>query len=213
MDKCPNCNRKLKDNMLGFVSLVNELTTQLINDFLNIDGIYCTKCCKNLRDKAIKLYKDEFNISKKTLEELINYVPVISLNQPLGWDYQVKSLVTSQSVIGTGILAEFTSDWTDFFGTTSGTYGSKLKKGEGLCLSQLKLQAIELGANAVIASDIDYGEAGGTKGMLMICIAGTAVKVLNTDVMPDYKRIEQLQGVYSRHKYLMKFYKLVEAAN
>jgi hypothetical protein len=52
-----------------------------------------------------------------------------------------------------------------------------------------------LGGNAVIAADVDYAEVGGGKGMLMVCMAGTAVKVLNPQEVfeGDVDRLEELQ--------------------
>ena len=37
------------------------------------------------------------------------------------------------------------------------------------------MKTVCLGGNAVIATDIDYGEVGGAKAMLMVCMTGTAV--------------------------------------
>jgi hypothetical protein len=42
---------------------------------------------------------------------------------------------------------------------------------------------VELGGNAILATDIDYAEVGGGKGMLMVCMTGTAVLLENTAVM------------------------------
>mgnify|MGYP001331239116 CR=1 FL=1 len=48
------------------------------------------------------------------------------------------------------------------------------------------MKTLGLGGNAVIATDIDYSEVGGTKGMLMVCMAGTAVSLINTEILgPD----------------------------
>lgn len=42
--------------------------------------------------------------------------------------------------------------------------------------------------------DIDYSEAGGGKGMLMVCMAGTAVKITNLkDLAYDFESIHELE--------------------
>jgi uncharacterized protein YbjQ (UPF0145 family) len=97
-------------------------------------------------------------------------------------------MVTGQSVTGTGVISEFTSSWTDFFGAQSNRYNAKLKAGEQLCFAQLRKQAADMGGNAVIATDIDYSEVGGDKGMLMVCMAGTAVRLKNLDVLSENRQ-------------------------
>jgi hypothetical protein len=42
-----------------------------------------------------------------------------------------------------------------------------------------------LGGNAVIATDIDYAEVGGVRAMLMVCMAGTAVRLNNLQEVMD----------------------------
>ena len=45
------------------------------------------------------------------------------------------------------------------------------------------MKALNLGGNAIIATDIDYAEVGASKGMLMVCMAGTAIRLKNPDVL------------------------------
>jgi hypothetical protein len=63
------------------------------------------------------------------------------------------------------------------------------------CRNQLRFKAVKLGCNAIIATDVDYAEVGGGKGMLMVCMAGTAVKLANPrDVLTiDFEKLEALQ--------------------
>ena len=56
-------------------------------------------------------------------------------------------------------------------------------------LNQLRAKALKIGANAVIATDIDYGEVGSLKGMLMVCAAGTAIKLENTNILGSKQTI------------------------
>ena len=58
-------------------------------------------------------------------------------------------------------------------------YSEKRKGGEEKCKSILRAQTIKLGGNAILETDIDYSDAGGSKVMLMVCMAGTAVKITN----------------------------------
>jgi uncharacterized protein YbjQ (UPF0145 family) len=47
----------------------------------------------------------------------------------------------------------------------------------------LRKETLELGGNAVLATDIDYAEVGGDKGMLIVCMTGTAVLLKNPEVL------------------------------
>lgn len=94
-------------------------------------------------------------------------------------------MVTAQSVSGTGLISELASSWADFLGGQSDALSNKLSNGEDLCKNQLRLKSIALGANCIIAVDIDYAEVGGARGMLMVCMSGTAVIINNIDkVLP-----------------------------
>jgi hypothetical protein len=58
----------------------------------------------------------------------------------------------------------------------------------------LRYQCALLGGNAIIATDIDYSEVGGGKGMLMVCMAGTAVNLIGIETIFE-EREEQLAKV------------------
>jgi uncharacterized protein YbjQ (UPF0145 family) len=101
------------------------------------------------------------------------------LQTPQDWKYETIELISAQTVTGTGVFTEIASNWTDFFGMESGKYNEILKSGEEKCKDILRTQALKLGGNAILGTDIDYSEAGAGKGMLMVCMAGTAVKITN----------------------------------
>ena len=64
----------------------------------------------------------------------------------------------------------------DFFGGRSATYADQISRIKAQALTDLKYEAIELGANAVISVSIDVDEvSGGGKSMFMITAYGTAV--------------------------------------
>jgi uncharacterized protein YbjQ (UPF0145 family) len=142
------------------------------------------------------------------MQKLITIMPVISIHTPLNWDYQVIGMVNGQSSTGTGVITEFTSSFTDFFGAQSGRHNEKLKAGEGMCFVQLRKQAMDLGANVLIATDIDYSEIDAGKGMLMVCMAGTAVKLNNVDVIGNGKSelFDKLQEANDRLKQTIDCY-------
>ena len=78
------------------------------------------------------------------------------------------------------IFRDIFAEVTDFFGGRSKASQKVLRDARKHCLNELRQEAKELGANAVIGVDLDYSEISGKgKGMLFLVASGTAVKVKN----------------------------------
>ena len=58
----------------------------------------------------------------------------------------------------------------------AGSYESVLREAKETALKEMSDQASQMGANAVIAIDLDYETVGGSGSMLMVTAAGTAVR-------------------------------------
>ena len=205
---CPNCQAELKSGLMSSTKLLERNVVNVINEYheQTSDG-YCSKCGKDLYEKySSTLHKEKKTIANK-MRRLISSVPVISTHSPLNWDYDILDMVTGQSTTGTGVISEFTSSFTDLFGAQSGRHNKKLKSGEDMCFAQLRKQALDIGGNAVIATDIDYSELGAGKGMIMVCMAGTAVKLKNLDVLGQQKAkaIDELASLNDRLRHLGRY--------
>lgn len=205
---CPNCGTELKSGLMSEVRLFEPDKIKLINIYneKKAEG-YCTKCGKKLYQASHERLTQERSNLNTQMQSLIKSIPVISTHTPLNWDYEVLDMVTGQSTTGTGVISEFTSSFSDLFGVQSGQHNKKLKNGENMCFAQLRLQTVELGGNAVIATDIDYSEVGSVKGMLMVCMAGTAIKLKNPQVLGEDRaaKIEKLVSINNRFRFLGKY--------
>lgn len=85
-------------------------------------------------------------------------------------------ILSAECVIGMNIFSDFFSGIRDIIGGRSGTFQKALKEAKENVLTELKQQAVDLNANAVIAIDLDYSEiSGGGKSMLFVVATGTAV--------------------------------------
>jgi hypothetical protein len=136
---CPNCNTRLKDGLFGSITLISEGKTKMINEFGGGKSTgYCNKCSNEVYEQSFHKYKEELSSIRERIQKLIYNVPVVSIQSPYNWEYEVLGLVTGQSVTGTGVLSEFTSSFTDLFGMQSGRYNQKIKAGEILCAVQLR---------------------------------------------------------------------------
>jgi uncharacterized protein YbjQ (UPF0145 family) len=88
---------------------------------------------------------------------------------------QYLGLVSGETIIGANIVKDFFAGIRDIVGGRSSSYERVLKQAKEEALNEMCSQAIALGANAVIAIDLDYETVGSS--MLMVTAAGTAVKI------------------------------------
>lgn len=201
---CPNC----KKNLSG-VLVSRQLLRQSQTDFINIfkaekAEAYCSSCGPSLFNNCVAQLTKQKNETMKDLTDYIDIIPIVTVQSPLNWNYSVIEMVSAQSVTGTGMLAELSSSWADFLGGQADSLGNKLSNGETICKNKLRLSAAILGANAILATDIDYAEVGGTRGMLMVCMAGTAAILHNMQEVIDIdaNRITRLKALVKELKRL-----------
>ncbi|WP_139998526.1 YbjQ family protein [Paenibacillus paridis] len=83
-------------------------------------------------------------------------------------------IVTGEAIMGANVVRDFFASITDIVGGRSGAYESKLKEARDVAIGEMKNQAAKLGANAIVAIDIDYEVV--REGMLMVAVSGTAVR-------------------------------------
>lgn len=89
---------------------------------------------------------------------------------------RVVDVVTAECVFGMNIFKDLLASFSDFFGGRSGASQSTLREARKTCIRELKTEAYQLGANAVIGIDLDYSEfSGAGKSMLFLVASGTAV--------------------------------------
>lgn len=84
-------------------------------------------------------------------------------------------ILSGEVVLGTGMFSDFDAALSDFFGTNATSYSNKLTKAKNEALNRLKVNCIDMGANGVIAVDIDITTIG--SNMIVACANGTAVKI------------------------------------
>jgi uncharacterized protein YbjQ (UPF0145 family) len=84
-------------------------------------------------------------------------------------------IVTGEAILGANIFKDFGASIRDVVGGRSAGYEKDLKKARETALAEMQEVAEALGANAVVAVDIDYETLKGS--MLMVTASGTAVKV------------------------------------
>jgi uncharacterized protein YbjQ (UPF0145 family) len=88
-------------------------------------------------------------------------------------------LVSGEAILGANIFRDFFAGIRDIVGGRSAAYEQELRKAKDIALAEMSEQALALGANAIVAVDLDYETitVGNGGGMLMVSASGTAVVV------------------------------------
>lgn len=86
-------------------------------------------------------------------------------------------IINAQSIIGANILKDFLGGLRDVFGGRSKTYERVLEEAKEDALRELSQKAQAMGANAILAVDLDFETVGGSGSMLMVIATGTAVRL------------------------------------
>lgn len=84
-------------------------------------------------------------------------------------------IVAGETIMGANVVRDFMASITDIVGGRSGAYEGKLSQARQIALDEMVESARRLGADAVVAIDIDYEVV--RDGMLMVATSGTAVKL------------------------------------
>jgi uncharacterized protein YbjQ (UPF0145 family) len=86
-------------------------------------------------------------------------------------------IVSGETIIGANIVRDFFASITDVIGGRSGSYEKVLREAKEIALEEMSEQARKMGANAILAVDLDYETIGNNGSMLMVSASGTAVSV------------------------------------
>lgn len=84
-------------------------------------------------------------------------------------------VVVGEAILGANIFRDMFAGIRDIVGGRSGAYEKELAKGRRIAFEDMREEAEDLDANAIIGIDIDYEVVGKENGMLMVSVSGTAV--------------------------------------
>ena len=87
-------------------------------------------------------------------------------------------VVSGDAVMGTNVFRDLFAGLRDIVGGRSAAYEKELKRAKELAIEEMVAEAEELGADAIVAVDLDYEHLGSDgRSMLMVSANGTAVKL------------------------------------
>ncbi|MEX0845302.1 MAG: heavy metal-binding domain-containing protein, partial [Balneolaceae bacterium] len=84
-------------------------------------------------------------------------------------------IVTGEAILGANIFKDFFAGIRDIVGGRAGAYEKELQSARKIAFEEMEMKATSVGANAIIAIDIDYETIGANGSMLMVSVTGTAV--------------------------------------
>lgn len=95
-----------------------------------------------------------------------------------GWDItQYLGAVSTHVVAGTNIFSDIAASWRDVFGGQSKSYKKQLEQINEKVVGELREEASQRGANALIGLQIDHDQISGqNKAMFMVTASATAVR-------------------------------------
>lgn len=96
-----------------------------------------------------------------------------------GRQIEYLGVVTGEAILGANIFKDFFAGIRDIVGGRSAAYEGELRRAKDIAMREMTEQAAQMGANAVIAIDLDYEtiELGSGGGMMMVSASGTAVRL------------------------------------
>src|SRR6056297_641084 len=83
-------------------------------------------------------------------------------------------VVSGEAVIGANVVSDIAAGIRDVVGGRSGSYEKKIETGREEAIADLRAEAQDLGADAVVGASFDYEEM--AEGMLWVNLSGTAVR-------------------------------------
>lgn len=154
MAKCNSCGREIG----------------LFNSY-GPGGTLCGKCHEvKLKGNLVEMTRED--------EKAINAVILTTETYPQ--DIQILErieIVTAECAFGMNIFKDLFAGVRDIVGGRSEAVQKTMRDARRTVLYELKKEAHEVGANAVIGVDLDYVELSAAGSMVMLVASGTAVKI------------------------------------
>lgn len=88
-------------------------------------------------------------------------------------------VVSGEAVIGANVVSDLAAGIRDVVGGRSGSYEKKIETGRKEAINDIRAEARDRGADAVIGASFDYEEM--AEGMLWVNLSGTAVTTRNRE--------------------------------
>lgn len=130
---------------------------------------------KQSKPKSYWASASEYDIRENAPNVILTTSSILPRNQ----NYEIIEVITAECVFGMNIFRDFFAGMRDIFGGRSAATQTVLRDARRTALTELRREALMVGADAVIGIDLDYQKlsGGGKNGMLMLVASGTAISL------------------------------------
>ena len=119
--------------------------------------------------------KECLNVNQEELDTTIDAIMLTTEAAPNINITKRIEIVTAECAFGMNIFKDLFAGVRDFVGGRSEAVQETMRDSRRTALYELKKEAYEVGANAVVGVDLDYVEIGNNGKMIMLVASGTAV--------------------------------------
>ena len=160
MARCEKCGSKF--SFFANSSLVGELQV-------------CEKCAQEMRTDAATAKRIEYAAAINAVILTTETAPYLNITKRI-------EIVTAEVAYGMHIFKDLFADVRDIVGGRSKAVQNTMRDARRTALYELKKEAYEVGANAVVGVDLDYVELSSMKSMVMLVASGTAVVIEELEI-------------------------------
>lgn len=136
--------------------------------------------------------EERIEAKKRNLDQLKSKIQSIVISNGFNVEgYNVSkyiSVISSESVLGTGLFSELDASFSDFFGSESESFNVKIDSARQIATERLIRKAVDLNANAIIGLSYDYLSI--KTNLMAVMVTGTAVSIVPIEIKELYKRNE-----------------------
>jgi uncharacterized protein YbjQ (UPF0145 family) len=202
-EECANCGSAIVDG--GIIKLPNQrfkpVTVDIVNFVQHSDyPELCEKCGRAIVDETFATIDAQIDEQQRYIYSSIVDFPMMTVAfLPSQAEYTIKTMLTANVTVGTGIFNELSQGFSDLFGAVNTETGMahKVNSGEAAARSILVRKAMAIKANAIIGVDIDYGVTGNNAAT--VNMQGTAVLISNLDEVLDQDEFSKAKKIWDAH--------------
>lgn len=159
---CFECAEPIQNKVekLRYIKSKTEFELSRAEILENCNTLYNDSIIKALENKIEHIYIN--TVTEKLEDSDVKKHFIESYMITTGYDfngYKIKKymgIISSQVVLGTGFLSEFSASFADIFGEESNKFAEKLETAKNAALEKLIIKSVDKGGNAIIGIDFDY---------------------------------------------------------
>lgn len=198
VNTCDVCGKDANCRTIGKVSICEDCFSDLemirnydkamIDKYVKEDGMpYATEegrefmlqqisyRINDIREKELleRKKREQEKLRKTEQERIANF---ICTTTPSIEGYEIVEylgVISGEASMGTGFFSDLNAAGSDFFGTPASGYNSKLGRAKQKAINQMCMNAVQIGATAIVGVDIDILNT--SSNIFLACANGTAV--------------------------------------